>query len=518
MCLPDLQGLTMKYYKTTKNAGFVGRTYWLQRLERIDKKNEASVIVIYGRRRVGKTELIEQFFHGRNILKFGGIQPNRKVRANSIKEQKKQINECLRRLGKYAQKEHEYKYIKIDQWSEFFEILTPYVENNDVVLYFEEIQWLANYQDDFLAQLKPFWDDIYRKNKRLRIVLCGSSPSFVVGQFMTNTAFYNRSESLIHLPPFDLMETNAFLSPKGPREVMLAAITTGGICEYLKQIKGEPSIYSGLCNKSFEPTSFFSVECDKVFVSTLSENKYYRKIIDLLANRKFADQKGIYRAVVPGKINSKKGHPGGSFTLLLDDLESLGFISKYRPIDTKQNTTGLARYCISDEYLHFYFKFIKPKIQAINSGQYINNPLSAVNTRDFAIVMGFSFERWCRKNERILARILNFGNVEYKAGPFFNRRLTSDIPGFQIDLMFIRKDSKIIVCEMKYFDGKVPLKINKDVEDKIALFINHNPKYKNYTFEKALITTEGTQEFLKDREFFDYIITFDDIFNSAYWN
>ncbi len=71
---------------------------------------------------------------------------------------------------------------------------------------------------------------------------------------------------------------------------------------------------------------------------------------------------------------------------------------------------------------------------------------------------------------------------------------------------------------MKYFDGKVPLKIKKHVEDKIALFINHNPKYKNYTFEKALITTEGPQESLKDREFFDYIITFDDIFNSAYWN
>ena len=103
----------MKYYKTTKNAEFVGRNYWLQRLERIDNKNEASVIVIYGRRRVGKTELIEQFFHGRNIFKFEGIQPNRKVRANSKKEQKKQISECIRRLGKYVQKEHEYKYFFI---------------------------------------------------------------------------------------------------------------------------------------------------------------------------------------------------------------------------------------------------------------------------------------------------------------------------------------------------------------------------------------------------------------------
>jgi len=211
----------MKYYKTAKNAGFVGRTYWLQRLERIDKKTEASVIVIYGRRRVGKTELIEQFFHGRNILKFEGIQPNRKVRANSKKEQNKQINECLRRLGKYAQKEHEYKYIKIEQWSEFFEILTPYVENDDVVLYFDEIQWLANYQDDFLAHLKPFWDDIYRKNKRLRIVLCGSSyqnidlskpnqtpPAWFVIAYQMNTCIFISNSSN---PKFKLLIADIIL-------------------------------------------------------------------------------------------------------------------------------------------------------------------------------------------------------------------------------------------------------------------------------------------------------------------
>ena len=73
--------------------------------------------------------------------------------------------------------------------------------------------------------------------------------------------------------------------------------------------------------------------------------------------------------------------------------------------------------------------------------------------------------------------------------------------------MFIRKDSKIIVCEIKYFDDKVPLKVKRDIENKISLFISHNPRYKNYTFEKALITTEGVHQSLKDREFFDYIIT-----------
>jgi len=154
----------------------VGRTYWWKRLQEINKKKEATVIVIYGRRRVGKTELIEQFFLNQNVLKFEGLQPDRKSKTNAKKERNRQITECLRRLGNYAEKEQEYRYIKLDRWSEFFEILTQYVEKNNVILYFEEIQWLSNYQDEFLAELKPFWDDIFRKNKKLRLIF--STPSF----------------------------------------------------------------------------------------------------------------------------------------------------------------------------------------------------------------------------------------------------------------------------------------------------------------------------------------------------
>ena len=103
----------MRYFKIAKNKDFIGRTYWWKRLKEIDKKNEASVIVIYGRRRVGKTELIEQFLSDRNVLKFEGIQPDRKTKTSAKNERKRQITECLRRLGKYAEKEREYKYWRI---------------------------------------------------------------------------------------------------------------------------------------------------------------------------------------------------------------------------------------------------------------------------------------------------------------------------------------------------------------------------------------------------------------------
>ena len=86
---------------------------------------------------------------------------------------------------------------------------------------------------------------------------------------------------------------------------------------------------------------------------------------------------------------------------------------------------------------------------------------------------------------------MKFGNVEYQAGAFFNRKTVANMPGFQIDLMYTRKDHKIIICKIKYYCNEVTSKVIGEVEKKIEVFKEHNPKYKNYTFETALITTEG---------------------------
>jgi len=103
-----------------------------------------------------------------------------------------------------------------------------------------------------------------------------------------------------------------------------------------------------------------------------------------------------------------------------------------------------------------------------------------MNNRSFSISMGFAFERWCLKNEILLARMMNFGNVEYNAGAFFNRSTIVNIPGFQIDLMYIRKDHRIIVCEIKYYDSNVPSNVEKEITQKIELFREHNKKFNNY--------------------------------------
>ena len=179
----------MKYYRVSENPGFVGRKVYLRRLQEIDAEPTAAVIVVYGRRRVGKTELIEQFFRGRPLLKFEGLQPERaRIRKNDPAEKRRQIEECLTRLDRYSELSRHYRRMKLERWSDFFEVLLPYIEKTPLVLYFDELQWLANYGDDFLSEFKPYWDDHLRHNPGLRVILSGSSPAFIVNQFLSTSA------------------------------------------------------------------------------------------------------------------------------------------------------------------------------------------------------------------------------------------------------------------------------------------------------------------------------------------
>lgn len=502
----------MKYYSVRKNPRFVGRQPYWQRLQEIDAQDEAAVIVIYGRRRVGKTELIEQFFRGRPLLKFEGLQPQRStIRRGSEQEKRRQIQECLVRLGQYVERPHEYLHMRVERWRDFFGLLVPVLEKQPVVLYLDELQWLANYSDELLSELKPWWDDVLRHNTRLRIVISGSSPAFIVNQFLASSAMYNRSNHMMKLEPFDLAEIHQFLG-KGHREAMLAAITVGGIPEYLKQVASGTSVYVSLCAKSFRPDGFFRVEKNRVFVSSMAANPHYEGIIDYLARHRSATRNEIYRALTTGETRI----PGGSFSAMLEDLVELDFVTRSLPVTTKIARAAAAkrpaeprnaRYVICDEYLQFYYRFIDRIAEDIDSGLYQKNPTQAISRSDFSTLMGFSFERWCRKNAHLIARRLGFGGVvKYNHGPWYQK------DSVQIDLMYIRKDSVVIICEIKFNnDSALTREVIPDVQEKIDLFIAAEPRYARYTIETALISTEPAPSAIRDEAYFTYLVTSEEL-------
>ncbi len=391
-----------------------------------------------------------------------------------------------------------YAKLELGTWTEFFSLISEWIKTGVHTLYFEEVQWLAGYDSQFISELKYAWDNEFRHNSDLIMILCGSSPSFMINEVLHSKALYNRSQHEMPLQEFSLSETAQMLSRRSPREVLDAYLLVGGIPEYLKRLQSKSSVFLSLCEESFRKGGFFSHEYERIFTSSLAGNKNYKKIIAFLSLRKFASRSEIARHL---KIGS-----GGTLTGLLDDLEVCQFITKYAPYNLGSDSL-LTRYCLRDAYLRFYFKFIAPIEHQIDQGDFDTNPSSAIKTDTLNKWLGFSFERFCCQHNRLIAKILGFHGVRYRSGAYFSRTAEKSQPNFQFDLVFERDDKVVTVCEIKYLQSKVSTSVVTEFERKLALFLLS----KTRTLHKVLIAPEGADSAVLRRGYFDQVITLNDL-------
>lgn len=483
----------LKHKKIMKNKAFTGRQYEQNYLRSVDQSKEPAIIAVYGRRRVGKTELIEQTYANRNIIKFEGLESE---------PESAQITHTLNTLAKYANEPNIAK-LQLKSWVDVFELIAQHLKKGIWTLYLEELQWMANYQTSLISALKYVWDNEFRHNKQLIIVLCGSSPSFMINKVVRSKALYNRSQYELPLHPFNIQETQDFIQNKSSREVMDTYLSVGGIPEYLGRIKKQASsLFLGLCQNAFTTGGFLQHEHKKIFTSSLAKSKYYEDIIRLLSCKRFATREEIRKSL---KIDS-----GGTLSNVLKDLELCGFIKNYVPYNLGKTST-LSRYAINDQYLQFYFKFIAPKHDDIVSGIFNKEPSQAINFDTYMKWLGFAFERFCRENHRLIATILGFSGVTYQHGAYFSRSTEKEKPGFQIDLLFHRQDRVITLCEIKYLKQPVKRRIIKEFEEKKLLF----PCPKNHSIQSVLISAEGADKSVSDHAYFDKIITLEDLFAAS---
>jgi AAA+ ATPase superfamily predicted ATPase len=463
---------------------FVGRDDEVGYLKQVQTQRRAALVVIHGRRRVGKTTLIERVYQDRNILKIEGVEGGSRAQ---------QIETALMMLATHV-KDPTIAKLKFSRWLEVFELIARYVKHGVQTLYLEELQWLAHYEEELISDFKHVWDNHFSKNPELTTVLCGSSPSFMVNKVLHSNALYGRSQHEVCVRPFTLNECRVYLGSKHPiGTVMDVYLSIGGIPEYLSYLTRKSSFYLSLCDESFKPEGYFFRECERVFISSLTKNKNYRKIIEFLAKRKFSTRM---------ELANELGIPqGGSLSSLLSDLEMSGFIQAYSPYD-RDLTTKLARYEISDAYLQFYYRFVKPKQRKILQGAFNDSPSRALNLTEYQQWLGYSFERWCRSNHTIIAKILGFSAVHYDAGPYYSRKTPEH---FQLDLVFSRADKVITVCEIKYKKTPVTRAILAEFERKLDLF----PTPASHSIQKVLIAANGCDESVRNAGYFDEIVDLD---------
>jgi uncharacterized protein len=424
---------------------FVGREEELQSLRSVIEVPQPRVAVIHGRRRIGKTSLIRRAVGKEPALFIEGLE-NQATRA--------QINSFMDQVSRQLR----IKLPEADTWQAALMELHRALGKKRMVIVLDEFQWLANYRHELVSVLKMVWDNHLGRAPGRTLILCGSIASFMTTKVLRSSAFYGRTDLVIHLQGFRLAETARLLKGRGFQEVLDAQCFTGGVPKYLELLAAAPSISLGMEREAFRPGGYFTEEYERIFVSHFGKNAEYQRLVRALAAAPY----GLSRRDLAEKARVEEG---GMLSQRLYDLEAAGFISSNRPFDKKVDSR-LLRYNLSDPWMSFYHAFMRGKaarlFQTIRHGGAFHG------------WMGRAFELVCLAHKEQLAQLLGFHGVQYESGPWF-RSPRKGLPGVQIDLAFDRADRVITLCEMKRQIAPIGRAIIGEVERKAELLRAAHP-------------------------------------------
>ena len=240
---------------------FIGREKELRALGNIISSDRSTVGVIYGRRRIGKSELIKKAFDKEKVLIFEGLE-------NRPKQD--QLTHFVFQL--IYQARQEFSGTKAKTWQEAFLLLYQEIKHNRSHIVFDEFQWMANYRSEIVSELKPVWDQYISKIPGITLILCGSIASFMTTKVVKSSAFYGRTDLVINLKGFLLPETKDMLKGKGNSEIIEAQMLLGGIPKYLDLIREKPSIRIGMEELAFTDSGYFvDVGTGHIYVADITE-------------------------------------------------------------------------------------------------------------------------------------------------------------------------------------------------------------------------------------------------------
>ena len=294
---------------------FVGREHELELLREPNWRDQAQLIVVYGRRRVGKTALVEEAYRDDTLWKFDGLEGVTRPR---------QLRHFANQLGGYEPSVHAGPVPR--SWAEALDLLVKSLrtrKNQQTVLFFDEFQWMASMRAPLVSLFKSCWDNHLSKQPGLRVVLCGSVSSFMVKKVIRSRALYGRVSTELDLQPMSLDDARLFFGKdRTEQEIMEVAMCLGTIPQYLKELNPQLSLMQNLHEYAFRPGGFFFGEFQRIFISHFGRNRTYERILDLLSVRARSTQE---------LAKACRTSTGGTFTGLLSDLEMAGFIEKVVP-------------------------------------------------------------------------------------------------------------------------------------------------------------------------------------------
>ena len=410
----------------------VGRKSEIEVLNKALNSNESEMVALIGRRRVGKTFLVRQALYGKIDFELTGEQRT---------GMRQQLQNFADRLTIHAKPAVPFQ--RPGNWHEAFKMLVLWLEatsqSRRSVLFFDELPWLATRRSDFLSALGYFWNSWASQNN-IMLVICGSAASWMIQNVVRDRGgLYNRITRRIHLQPFNLAETEAFLIHRGVRldryQLLQIYMALGGIPHYLKEIEGGKTAAQNIDHICFSPNGLLTDEFQQLYPALFDQAYIHIKMIRLLARSRH----GLTRSEI---IEHGELANGGNTSRVLEELESSGFITGFYAYGKKKKEM---RFRLTDEYSLFYLKFIEEN-NDVQRGSW----QTFSQNQSWKSWSGYAFENIALRHLPQIKKALGIAAVHTESSTF-SIRGNSEQPGIQIDLLIDRNDHSINICELKFY-------------------------------------------------------------------
>jgi hypothetical protein len=471
-------------------VNIIGRKEELLHLRDYIAADQPDFLVVYGRRRVGKTFLIREFFDNKFCFYTTGIAKVSKI------EQLREFNSALNRYGTK-------KYDIATDWFTAFNQLRDLIETSPVdgkkVIFLDEMPWMDTHRSGFISGLESFWNGWGSGRSDLLLIACGSATSWITNKLFRNLGgLYNRVTKRMYLSPFTLSECEEFYRSKGivysRQQIVESYMILGGIPYYMNQMERHLSLSQNIDRLCFRTGGALTDEYDALYSSLYEYPEKHMHIVTTLSKKTM----GLTRSQIieaSGLTNS------GALTKTLTELEDCGFIRKYCGYGKKNRD---AVYQLIDFFSLFYLNFMQDKKHMDEDFWVTNLQSGRINAWS-----GYAFEQVCLYHIYQIKKTLGISGI---SASVYSWRSKMTDPGAQIDLVIDRRDGIINLCEMKYSNKEYSItkKYDMDLRNKQSAF------YSETKTRKTLYTTFITTYGLNHNAYWGNIqseVTMDDLFD-----
>lgn len=478
----------------------IGREKEVAILEKLYRSNKSQFVAVCGRRRVGKTYLINEVFGNRITFRHTGLSPIEEDENSKKSPIKRQLKHFYNSLILHGMKKTKCP----ENWMDAFLMLELFLQSKDdgsrQLVFIDELPWLDTPKSGFITAFEGFWNTWACHRKNFMLVVCGSATSWMTDKLINNHGgLYNRITRELKLSPFSLNECEEYFEGENIRlsryDIVQSYMITGGIPYYLSYYQSGLSLAQNVDALFFENNAPLRDEFTRLFNSIFVNPDMMIALVKAIGAKH-------YGCTRPELSEVSGVSEGGTLSKALSALEASDFIKRYVPFGVSKKEEY---YKLIDPFCNFYLRFVDGEAE-ISKDFWLSN----IESQSIVTWRGLAFENVCFNHIPQIKKALGISGVSTKESAWSKRK--GEESGTQIDMLIERKDDIVNMCEMKFYGSEFSVDKNYDLvlRNRVSLLSKElSPKM---AICSILITTFG----LKYNEYsgdFYKVITMDDLFN-----